>query len=126
MQAKTGIKVSENTVIYGIKNCDTVRKTLQWFDNKGICYHFHDYKKQGIDHIALEKAIKTEGWEAVINKRGTTWKKLPDDIKSTMNAQNAAKIAEETPSIVKRPMIVRGNRVILGFDEDILTKFFSE
>lgn len=107
--------------IYGIKNCDTMRKSLKWFENSDIDYSFHDYKKEGVDADVLSQAIEQQGWEQVINMRGTTWKKLPEDIKAEMDAAKAAKIAAENPSLIKRPMILDGNHVILGFDEEFLT-----
>ncbi len=104
--------------VYGIKNCDTMKKTFKWLDDHDVDYGFHDYKKAGIDDTALTHAIDAHGWENVINRRGTTWRKLPDDIKTSMNADTAIKIAHENPSIIKRPIITNGGTIILGFDMD--------
>ena len=101
--------------IYGIKNCDTMKKAFKWLDENGVKYVFHDYKKGGADLAVLKQAIKEHGWETVINRRGTTWRQLPDDIKTAMNNENALKTAEENPSIIKRPLLIAENKSYLGF-----------
>ncbi len=111
--------------LYGIKNCDTVKKALKWLDSRGISYTFHNYKKQGADKDALTKAIEQHGWESVINKRGTTWRNLPDDIKAGTNAQNAMDLALENPSIIKRPLLIIGDTTYLGFNEENYRNIFS-
>lgn len=104
--------------IYGIKNCDTMKKAFRWLDDHDFSYDFHDYKKDGADIEVLKKAIKAHGWETVINRRGTTWRKLPDDIKETMDADKAIEIAHETPSIIKRPILLIGDKLHIGFSEE--------
>lgn len=110
--------------IYGIKNCDTMKKAFQWFDNNNVSYEFHDYKKLGINKETLRKAINIHGWDIVINKKGTTWRQLSDNDKTTMSADKALLIADESPSIVKRPIVTHNDTVIVGFNETILSKIF--
>lgn len=104
--------------IYGIKNCDTMKKAFKWLEGNNVIYDFHDYKKQGVDEDVLSKAIKDHGWEKVINKRGTTWRKLPEDVKNDMDAQSAMAHAKENPSLIKRPLLIHGENSLLGFDEN--------
>ncbi len=103
--------------IYGIKNCDTMKKALKYLDERGIAYDFVNYKKSGADERVLRATIDAHGWEAVINKRGTTWRDLPHDVKASMNSEAAVKIALELPSIIKRPLLVQGDVITLGFDK---------
>lgn len=104
--------------IYGIKNCDTMKKAFDWLGDSGITYDFHDYKKDGVDMDILAQAIAAHGWEEVINRRGTTWRKLPDEVKTMMDAQSAIEIANENPSIIKRPLLVVGDATHLGFSDE--------
>ncbi|NCO03814.1 MAG: ArsC family reductase [Alphaproteobacteria bacterium] len=102
--------------IYGIKNCDTMIKAFQWLDGHNIKYVFHDYKKSGVDETVLEKAITENGWETIINKHGTTWRALDNDVKIYMNAESAIQIAINNPSIIKRPIIIHENKFLIGFN----------
>lgn len=106
------------TEIYGIKNCDTMKKAFQWLDTQGVSYVFHDYKKENVDESVLKKAVQAHGWEAVLNRRGTTWRKLPDAIKNNMDDVVAIKIAIENPSIIKRPLLMKEDKIYLGFSPD--------
>lgn len=110
--------------VYGIKNCDTMKKTFAWLDSNGIQYDFHDYKKSGIDANTLEKAIADHGWDTVINKRGTTWRKLPDEKKENVNNSNALDLASSTPSIIKRPLVKHDNDITIGFDTEKYSRIF--
>lgn len=104
--------------LYGIKNCNTVKKALTFLDENQIPYVFHDYKKEAPTEDMLRKAIEKFGWETVINRKGTTWRQLDDATKEKMDAQEAVKIALEKPSIIKRPLvIVDGEMKTIGFDE---------
>lgn len=113
------------TVIYGIKNCDTMKKAFKWLDEKTIDYVFHDYKKGGVDDAVLRDAIAKHGWENVINRRGTTWRALPDEFKNSMNTVEAIKIASEKPSIIKRPLLTHAGEIYLGFDADRYSDIFE-
>lgn len=113
------------TTVYGIKSCDTMKKAFAWLDENGISYDFHDYKKQGADQTVLGQAIKEHGWETVINRRGTTWRKLPDDIKNAMDEDRAISTALENPSIIKRPLLTHNGHTYLGFKEEDYLKVFE-
>lgn len=112
--------------IYGIKNCDTMKKAFKWLEAEDIGYEFHDYKKQEPNKNILEQAIEAHGWETVINRRGTTWRKLPKTVQDNMDTTKAVKIAMENPSIIKRPLLVYKKKIYLGFKEDSYKDVFSE
>jgi len=104
--------------LYGIKNCDTVKKARKWLDQNGVDYQFHDFKKDGLDDPLLSSWEKALGWEALINRRGTTWRKLPEEVRDTISAQTAHAIMLENPSIIKRPVVESANEVRVGFNAD--------
>lgn len=112
------------TVIYGIKNCDTMKKAFSWLDARGVDYTFHDYKKSGADSAVLKDAIKTHGWENVINRRGTTWRSLPDTVKESMDEIGAITAALENPSLIKRPLLVHNGKTYLGFSPETYNEIF--
>ncbi|MCB9982973.1 MAG: ArsC family reductase [Rhodospirillales bacterium] len=114
------------TTIYGIKNCDTMKKALSWLDENDIEYNVHDYKKSDADADILKKAITAHGWDNVINRCGTTWRKLPDEIKNAMNENKAIEIALENPSIIKRPLLVHKSHIELGFSPDAYQAIFKD
>lgn len=95
-----------------------MKKAFDWFDAAELAYDFHDYKKLGTDQQIIKDAIAQHGWEMVINKRGTTWRNLDDAVKNTMDAKGAVMTALDNPSIIKRPLIVDGDDIILGFNAD--------
>ncbi len=103
--------------IYGIKNCDTMKKSFQWLDRRSIPYTFHDYKKTGADAGILKQAIKQHGWETVINRKGTSWRALPDAAKENMSEKTALAAAMDNPSLIRRPLLVLDGAIHLGFDD---------
>jgi len=113
------------TTVYGIKNCDTMKKARRWLDEHDVAYDFHDYKKDGIDEKTLTGWVKKLGWEALLNRRGTTWRKLPDKLKDNINQSSAIKIMLEQPSIIKRPVVKKGSSYLVGFDEQQFQDMFS-
>jgi len=113
------------TTIYGIKNCDTMKKSLKWLEERDVDFTFHDYKKSGIDEGVITQALSEHGWENVINRRGTTWRKLPEDVQAAMNDENAIALAHENASIIKRPLLVHGGKTYLGFKPDIYGGIFN-
>jgi len=113
------------TIIYGIKNCDTMKKAFKWLEEKNIDYIFHDYKKSGIDEPVLQQALNEHGWENVINRRGTTWRQLPPKIQEDMNDTKAIEIAHDNPSIVKRPLLLTDGKTQLGFKPETYTEIFK-
>jgi arsenate reductase len=114
-----------SVTVYGIKACDTMKKAFTWLDNNGIAYHFHDYKKEGAPEAALRQWIKALGWEVVINRRGTTWRKLPESLRDSMDAEKAVAAALENPSLIKRPMLETGKLVEAGFKPERYAEIFS-
>jgi arsenate reductase len=110
--------------IYGIKNCDAIKKTLKWFADNAIDREFIDWKKTDVDNTLLNRAMDQHGWEAVINKRGTTWRTITDEAKANMTRDDAEILAHQKPAIIKRPLIDTGTDIILGFDSDKYDSIF--
>ena len=102
-------------VVYGIKNCDTMKKARAWLDGEGVSYRFHDYKAEGVDQNTLKRWIKAVGWEALLNKAGTTFRKLPDEAKADINEGRAITLMMEQPSLIKRPVAESGTDITVGF-----------
>jgi arsenate reductase len=118
--------MTKSVTIYGIKNCDTMKKARTWLDKRGVAYAFHDYKKDGIDKKSLEAWSKQAGWETVLNRAGTTFRKLPDADKDGLNAAKAIKLMLEQPSMIKRPVLDLGDgKVLVGFKPEIYAKAFA-
>ena len=104
------------TVIYGIKNCDTMKKARAWLDKRGIDYAFHDYKTAGVEREKLERWAKKVGWEALLNRAGTTFRKLPDKDKEGLTEKKAVTLMLEQPSMIKRPVLELGaGKLLVGF-----------
>jgi arsenate reductase len=101
--------------IYGIKNCDTMKKARAWLDGHKIAYDFHDYKTQGIDRAKLAGWVKKLGWEAVLNRAGTTFRKLPDADKENLTEKRAMALMLAQPSMIKRPILEKGALLEAGF-----------
>ncbi len=106
-------------IVYGIKNCNTVKSALHWLKKNKVDFEFHDYKTKGITETKLKDWCRQVGWESLVNKRGTTWRKLDEPAqKKTSNEKAAIALMLEKPSIIKRPLIERNGKVlVLGFDE---------
>jgi Spx/MgsR family transcriptional regulator len=103
------------TTIYGIKNCDTMKKARTWLDEHGVKYDFHDYKVSGIDREHLEAWCKKAGWETILNRAGTTFRKLPESDKADLNERKAIALMLEQPSMIKRPVLEKGAKLLVGF-----------
>ena len=102
--------------IYGIKNCDTMKKARAWLDQHGVSYDFHDYKTAGIERARLEAWINKAGWETLLNKAGTTFRKLPDKDKEGLTEKKAIALMLAQPSIIKRPVLeLSGGKLLVGF-----------
>ena len=111
--------------IYGIPNCDTIKKTLDWFKQKNIPTIFHDYKKEGISKEKLTAWCKLTGWEVLLNKKSTTWRGLSTEEQSKITSQVAAiQLMKTQNSIIKRPVIEFDGKVLVGFEEEILNNLF--
>jgi arsenate reductase (glutaredoxin) len=108
--------MSNNITLYGIPNCDTVKKSRAWFEAQGKAYQFHDFKKQGVPEAALREWVSALGWEALVNKKGTTWRKLePSAQAAAVNADSAVALMLREASVIKRPVVVCGDRVTVGY-----------
>ena len=114
-----------STTIYGIKNCDTMKKARTWLDQKGVAYQFHDYKSQGIDRTHLERWIEATGWETVLNRAGTTFRKLDDAAKAGLDREKAIGLMLEQPSMIKRPVLETDGGIIVGFKPELYEPHFS-
>jgi len=109
------------TTIYGIPNCDSIKKTIDWCKIHKIEFEFHNYKKGGIEEAKLKFWCEQVGWEVLLNKKGTTWKKVAAEFTDKkMTEKMAIKLMIEFNSIIKRPVIETGNQIIVGFDEKVL------
>ncbi|SMF66740.1 arsenate reductase [Allosphingosinicella indica] len=106
---------SMTATLYGIKNCDTVKKARAWLDAKSVDYAFHDYKIAGIDAARLSSWVDEFGWEKVLNRAGTTFRKLPEAERADLDADKAIALMLAQPSMIKRPMLDLGDRRLLGF-----------
>jgi len=104
--------------MYGIKNCDTVKKARQWLDDHGVAYEFHDYKAAGIDRKHLSAWVDELGWEKLLNRAGTTFRKLPDAERENVDRDKAIALMEAQPSMIKRPLLDLGKKKLLGFKAD--------
>ena len=105
--------------LYGIPNCDTVKKARVWLDQHGVAFAFHDYKKAGIDRPRLEAWVAEHGWETVLNRAGTTFKKLPDADKADIDEKKAIALMLANPSMIKRPVVEGGASLLVGFKPEI-------
>ncbi|QUJ66750.1 ArsC family reductase [Photobacterium sp. GJ3] len=114
-----------STIAYGIKNCDTIKKMKKWLDAQGIDYRFHDYRADGLDPGLLETFEAALGWEAMLNKRGTTFRQLSDEQKNNLNRDNALALMLEHPAMIKRPLLVHNNTYHLGFKPEQYQGIFA-
>ena len=104
--------------LYGIKNCDTMKKARAWLDAHEVAYDFHDYKVSGITRELLGKWAETVGWEVLLNRAGTTFRKLPDAARANLTERKAIDLMLEQPSMIKRPVFSRGRTLLVGFSEE--------
>jgi arsenate reductase len=107
------------TTIYGIKNCDTMKKARAWLDSNRVDYTFHDYKTAGVDRKRLERWCEELGWEALLNRAGTTFRKLQDADKQALDAKKAVALMLAQPSMIKRPVLERDGNLFVGFKPEI-------
>ena len=112
--------------IYGIPNCDTMKKARAWLEGHGVAYAFHDYKKAGIDRARLEAWSKKVGWETLLNRAGTTFRKLPEKDKQDVDAKKAIALMAAQPSLIKRPVLDLGRgQLLVGFKPEIYAEAFA-
>ena len=111
--------------IYGIKNCDTMKKAFTWLEKNKVDYVFHDYKKEGAPPAKLKAWSKQVGWEKLANSRGPTWRKIPEAERENLNEAKALALLEKNTSAIKRPVIEAGATLLVGFDEAEFAKTLS-
>jgi arsenate reductase len=108
--------------IYGIKTCDTMKKARAWLDDRGVAHVFHDYKSEGVARAKLEAWVKEAGWETVLNRAGTTFRKLPDKEREGLTEKKAITLMLAQPSMIKRPVLEAGGMLIVGFKPEVYAK----
>jgi len=111
--------------LYGIKNCDTMKKARTWLDGAGVAYVFHDYKTEGVQKPTLERWAKQVGWEVVLNRAGTTFRKLPEADRENITEKKAIALMQAQPSMIKRPVLDMGDTLLVGFKPDVYAKTFK-
>ena len=113
------------TTIYGIANCDTMKRARAWLDGHGVAYAFHDYKKAGIDETLVRAWVVELGWEALVNRRGTTWRRLPESDREGLDSESAVRLMGENPALIRRPVLDTGEARHVGFTEDLYQELFA-
>jgi len=113
------------TTIYGIKACDTMKKARAWLDERAVGYEFHDYKIAGVTRIALERWIKAVGWEKLLNRAGTTFRKLPESDRADLDAPKAIALMLAQPSLIKRPVLEGDGHLLVGFKPEAYGAAFA-
>jgi len=108
--------------LYGIKNCDTMKKARTWLDSRGVAYDFHDYKTAGIDKDRLQRWSEALGWETLLNRAGTTFRKLPDADREGLNEKKALALMLAQPSMIKRPVLDLDGKLLVGFKPDVYAR----
>ncbi len=112
--------------LYGIPNCNTVKKARTWLAEHGVDLPFHDFKKQGVSEELLKVWLKQIGWEKLVNRQGTTWRQLADEAKSAVNDETSAiRLMLEKPSVIKRPVLEKDGKLTLGFDAAVYQSLFE-
>jgi arsenate reductase len=117
--------MARSVTIYGIKNCDTMKKARAWLDGRGVAYAFHDYKAEGVDKARLEKWTKEVGWETLLNRAGTTFRKLPERDRENLTEKKAIALMLEQPSMIKRPVLEGAAKLTVGFKPETYAKLFG-
>lgn len=116
---------SKTVTIYGIKNCDTMKKARTWLDKHDVAYDFHDYKAEGIERGVLEGWARDTGWEVLLNRAGTTFRKLPEKDKEGLNEKKAIGLMVAQPSMIKRPVLDIDGKLLVGFKPEQYEKAFG-
>jgi Spx/MgsR family transcriptional regulator len=112
-------------ILYGIKNCDTMKKARAWLDARAIAYAFHDYKTAGVTSDLLDRWARAVGWQTLLNRAGTTFRKLPDSDKQDITERKALALMLAQPSMIKRPVLDAGGTLTVGFEPDVYARVFG-
>ena len=113
-------------ILYGIKNCDTVKKARRWLEANDVAFIFHDVRADGLDKATVEAWLQKVSWEILLNKRGTTWRKLEDACKDNINEANAIELMLENPTLIKLPVVTVNDDCIVGFKEADYAAYFGK
>ena len=113
-------------IMYGIKNCDTIKKARKYLEAHDIDYSFHDFRTDGVNDIQLRAWVSELGWEKLLNKRSMTWRNLPDETKQNINELLALVVMEDQPTIIKRPVLVMADQTVVGFSEKQYDAIFAQ
>lgn len=113
------------TILYGIGNCDTVRKARKWLADNSVDYRFHDFRKDGLDATLVRNWIADLGWQSLLNRSGRTWRSLPDEARNTVDEKSAVQLMLQYPSVIKRPVLQFGNRHYVGYKENEYRNIFG-
>lgn len=111
--------------LYGIKNCDTMKKARRWLDERGVDYRFHDYREEGVDEARLRGWAAKVGWEKLLNRGGTTFRGLPEAEKACMDETKAVRLMLAQPAMIKRPVLERGDAILVGFSPEVYAGTFA-
>ena len=114
-----------SVTLYGIPNCDTIKKARNWLRDHRIDYQFHDYRKQGVDDALLQSMAAQLGWEHMLNRRGTTWRALPEAQKSQIDEASALRLMRDNPAMIKRPIMAYDNRLHIAFSDKQYQEIFN-
>jgi len=114
-----------STKIYGIKNCDTVKKARKWLENQQVDYQFHDFREDGLSKAKIQQWLKSVDWEVLVNKRSTTWKQLDENTRNNLNKTSAIATMLESPTLIKRPVLEHNNTVQVGFGDKQYSEIFQ-
>jgi arsenate reductase len=113
-------------IVYGIKNCDTVKKARRWLDANDVTFSFHDFRVDGLEQTTLESWLEYVSWETLLNKRGTTWRKLEDPRKDALTKDIAIELMLANPALIKRPVVTLENDCLVGFKEADYAAYFNQ
>ncbi len=104
-------------ILYGISNCDTVRKARKWLSERNVDHQYHDFRKDGLDHETVKNWLDSVGMDVLLNKRGTTWRKLPEEEKTDLSDQRLIQLLVDNPTLIKRPVLITDQQILVGFKE---------
>ena len=124
MSSRVTPVVCGTTVVYGIRNCDTVTKARRWLDDQGIAHRFHDFRSEGLELARVEPWLVELGWEELINRRGTTWRQLDAKTRDGISATTAAELLLAHPTLIRRPVLEQAGRIYLGFSPETYAHIF--
>ena len=112
-------------ILYGISNCDTVKKAKNWLDTQNIDYRVHDFRKDGLDAKIIDQWLKTTAWDRILNKRSTSWRNLEPEVQQSVNSENIVALLVKNPTLIKRPVLVVNDIITIGFYSDTYQGIFN-